>query len=147
MTEVAFHFGASDKLAYASRLLRKATATGARVLVCADEADAQALQASVWALAPTEFISICDTQAPDTVRSRSSVQVSSDTQLADVAASVLVNLQSVVPGYFAKYARVIEIVGLAEDDRQHARRRWKQYSDLGYTIAKHDLAARSAAHA
>ena len=31
MTEIAFHFNAPDKLAYACRLLRKAVASGARV--------------------------------------------------------------------------------------------------------------------
>ena len=36
MTEVAFHFNAPDKLAYVCRLLRKATGSGARVVVTAN---------------------------------------------------------------------------------------------------------------
>ena len=36
MSEVAFHFNAPDKLAYACRLLRKAVGSGARAVVLAD---------------------------------------------------------------------------------------------------------------
>ena len=39
MTEVAFHFNAPDKWAYACRLLRKAVAAGAKVVVLAEPAD------------------------------------------------------------------------------------------------------------
>ena len=40
MTEVAFHFNAPDKVAYACRLLRKAVGSGARVVVTAEADDA-----------------------------------------------------------------------------------------------------------
>ena len=38
MTEVTFHFNAPDKLGHACRLLRKAVASGAKVVVTGDSA-------------------------------------------------------------------------------------------------------------
>jgi DNA polymerase-3 subunit chi len=48
MTEIAFHFNAPDKLAYACRLLRKAVNSGARVVVTGDAASLQALDTLLW---------------------------------------------------------------------------------------------------
>ena len=59
MTDVAFHFGAPDKVAYAVRLLRKAVGTGARVVVVADLDTLERLDAALWASAPTDFLTHC----------------------------------------------------------------------------------------
>jgi len=56
LTEIAFHFGAPDKVAYAVRLLRKATGAGARVLVFGNQDLLNRLDASLWASAPMEFL-------------------------------------------------------------------------------------------
>ena len=53
VTDVAFHFGAPDKVAYAVRLLRKAVGTGARVLVVAEGAQLSELDAALWASSAT----------------------------------------------------------------------------------------------
>ena len=52
---------------------------------------------------------------------------------------VLVNLcQASAPG-FSRFERVIEIVGLDEDDRALARNRFRFYRERGYEIRTHDL--------
>jgi DNA polymerase-3 subunit chi len=56
---------------------------------------------------------------------------------------VLVNVADQVPDGFAEFARLIEIVGCDDADRATARQRWKHYTQLGYTIARHDLALRA----
>ncbi len=43
MTGIAFHVNLADRLAYACRLLRKAAASGSRVLVTGPQADLRAL--------------------------------------------------------------------------------------------------------
>ena len=52
---------------------------------------------------------------------------------------VLLNLGTQLPAGFDRYQRVIEVVSLDDEDRQLARGRWKQYTELGYTIVRHDL--------
>ncbi|RFO98591.1 DNA polymerase III subunit chi [Rhodoferax lacus] len=145
MTDVAFHFGAPDRLAYTCRLLRKATATGVRLLVRSSPAEAAALDAALWALSPTDFITHCDAAAADAVRSRSSVllvQAGDAEEALDTRFPILVNLADDVPEDFEQFQRVIEVVSTDEQDRSLARVRWKQYTERGYTITRHDLKAR-----
>ena len=54
MTELAFHFGAPDKLAYACRLLRKAVRGGARVAVVAEATALAQLDVDLWGVSPTD---------------------------------------------------------------------------------------------
>lgn len=139
MTQVAFHFGAPDKLAYACRLLRKASVSGARVLVVADEASCKRLDEQLWAVSPTDFVSHCTEQSDKAVVGRSSVLLASDTGVAAKEFPVLVNLSPQVPAGFDAFHRVIEVVSLEDEDRMLARNRWKQYTALGYQIERHDL--------
>ena len=56
---------------------------------------------------------------------------------------VLVNLCQDLPGVFSRFERLIEIVGLDEDDRGHARNRFRFYRERGYEIRTHDLSRHS----
>src|SRR5512145_1032321 len=56
MTEVAFHFNAPDKLAYACRLLRKAVGSGARVVVTAPADVLARLNSLLWTFSQLDFI-------------------------------------------------------------------------------------------
>lgn len=144
MTELAFHFGATDPVAYTCRLLRKAVASGARVLVRSDAATAQRIDTELWALSPTDFVAHCDASASASMRRRSPVLLAADgTQPVD-GYGVLVNLAADVPPAFEAFDRVIEIVGVDDHDRQAARGRWKHYTALGYPIQRHDLTGRAA---
>lgn len=144
MTQVAFHFGAPDKLAYACRLLRKASASGARVLVVADAALCKRLDEQLWAVSPTDFVTHCTVPGADSMTGRASVLLASgaDAQLPGIP--VLVNLGQTVPEGFDAFKRVIEVVSLDDMDRQQARARWKQYTSMGYEIERHDLKLKGA---
>jgi len=144
MTQVAFHFGAADKLAYAGRLLRKAAASGARVVVVADAQTQEQLDAVLWAVGPTDFVTHSDTLAPQSVRERSAVLLVQDLAQGSFARPVLVNLGIVVPAGFEAFDRVIEVVSIDDEDRNQGRQRWKHYTQLGYTITRHDLVAKGA---
>ncbi len=141
MTEIAFHFNAPDKLAYACRLLRKAVSSGAQVVVTGDAASLSALDTQLWTFAALEFVPHCRADSPVEQRMASPVILSAD--LHDPTAlphhQVLVNLgHEVAPGY-ERFERVIEVVTLDDTDRQWARQRWKHYADRGYSITRHDL--------
>ncbi|MEN9713216.1 MAG: hypothetical protein RLY90_1477 [Pseudomonadota bacterium] len=141
MTEIAFHFNAPDKLAYACRLLRKAVSSGAQVVVTGDAARLSALDTQLWTFAALEFVPHCRADSPAEQRLASPVILATDLQDHNALPhhQVLVNLgQEVVPGY-ERFERVIEVVTLDDSDRQFARQRWKHYADRGYSITRHDL--------
>lgn len=142
MTEVAFHFNASDKVAYACRLLRKAVGSGAKVVVTAGADELQALDVALWTFAPLEFVPHCRAFANEAVLAASPVMLT-DAVPAAPHQQVLVNLGERVPDGFERFERLIEIVGTQDEDRQQARGRWKHYADRGYAITRHDLASRS----
>jgi len=52
---------------------------------------------------------------------------------------VLVNLSSDVPLFFSRFARVAELVGGDEAQRESARKRYRFYKDRGYTLNTHKL--------
>ena len=67
MTEVAFHFNAPDKIQYACRLLRKACAASAQVVVVGTEDMLGALDAALWTFSPTAFVPHCRADADQAV--------------------------------------------------------------------------------
>ncbi len=144
MTEVDFHFNAPDKVSHTCRLVRKAVATGAKVVVVADEALLSRLDAALWEFSPIEFIAHCrDDAAPDMLR-RSPVILATDGRVTFAHQHVLINLGVGVPPGFERFERLIDIVTEGDDDRQAGRKRWRHYADRGYTLKRHDLRAESA---
>ena len=142
MTDIAFHFGAPDKMAYVCRLLRKAASSGAKVMVLAPIGLVGKLDVGLWALSATDFVPHCSDDASGAVKQRSAVVIGSTGALAPSGCDVLVNVTDNVPNGFTNYARLIEVVSTDDLDRRSARERWKHYTDLGYPITRHDLALR-----
>jgi DNA polymerase-3 subunit chi len=138
MTEVAFHFNAPDKLGYACRLLRKAYLRGARVAVWVEERDRAALDAALWTMGNGEFIPHSGPMDAARVQARSPIHIASEVP-APGKATVLVNLRLDMPEGYERYARVIEVVTGDENDRGHARERWKRYKAQGIEPQRHDL--------
>ena len=145
MTEVAFHFNAPDKLAYACRLLRKAVGSGARAVVWASAADLAKLDGLLWTFSALEFVPHCRADSPPELRAHSPVVLTDDLRAELPHREVLVNLSADWPDGFDAFVRVIEVVSLDDADRQQARQRWKRYTDMGYTLVKHDLNLRETA--
>ena len=138
MTEVAFHFNAPDLLAYACRLLRKAVGSGAKVVVTGPPDTLRELDALLWTFSATDFVPHCLADSEAHVVAASPVILA--TSIASTAhQQVLLNLGRLVPEGFDRFERVIELVGQDEQQRQLARARWKQYTDRGYAITRHDL--------
>ncbi len=139
MTDVAFHFGAPDKVAYACRLLRKATATGARVMLIGNAQDLPQLDSALWGVTPMDFITHARWDAEPAIRDRSAVLLGTTAFVGASQPQILVNIADDVPDGFSQFARVIEIVSTEEGDRNTARLRWRHYTQQGIVITRHDL--------
>ena len=141
MTEIAFHFNAPDKEAYVCRLLRKAVAANAKVVVVVPPEKMAQLDESLWTFSQLEFLAHCRMDSPQALRQASPVHLASTLDAMDdlTPRDVLLNLGDKVCAGFEQFARVIEVVTLDDTDRQHARSRWKQYTDQGFDIVRHDL--------
>ncbi len=140
MTEVAFHFNAPDKLGYACRLLRKAVASGSRVMVTGQSDTLRELDVALWTFAPLEFLPHCYGEVTPVALAASPVVLSESVRSAPHH-QVLLNLGTAVPEGFERFERLIELVSSDEEDRQVGRERWKHYADRGYAITRHDMSA------
>jgi DNA polymerase-3 subunit chi len=135
MTDVEFHTGVSDKLGFACRLLRKAAARGARVVVHADARGAAALDKLLWTFDPLAFVphARAGSKAP------AATPIWIVERLADAPHhAVLVNLHEDVAEGFETFERLIEVVG--GDEVEAGRRRWRHYGARGYRIVHHPVA-------
>lgn len=140
MTEISFHFNVPDRSAYACRLLRKATRRGARVAVTGTADLLGRLDRDLWAFDPVEFIPHLWLRAgqPVTERLRETPVWLVEEPNSAAHHDVLVNLGERSPAGFESYARLIEIVSTAPDDRAAARTRWRHYADRGYPITRYE---------
>ncbi|MFT3717182.1 DNA polymerase III subunit chi [Pseudorhodoferax sp.] len=138
MTEVAFHFNAPDKLAYACRLLRKALVRQTRAVVTGPDALLGRLDQQLWTFSQLDFVPHCQAGSPPRVLDASPVVLAPDPLQAPVH-PVLVNLGDLVPAGFERFERLIEVVSGDAEDRALARERWRHYAARGYAIVRHDL--------
>jgi DNA polymerase-3 subunit chi len=144
VTQIAFHFGAPDRLQYICRLLRKVVGSGMQAVVwCEDELLAE-LDRGLWSVSPTDFVAHAIDGAAASVVSRSPVFMTTAMPSQDYGGKVLVNLHPMLPVGFEHFSRVIEVVSAEGADRDSARNKWKQYTAAGHTIQRHDLKRKEA---
>ena len=103
MTDIAFHFNVGEPLAYACRLLRKAYGAGAHVTVVGPEAALADLDRALWTFTALDFVPHCRSNAPATVRERTSIVLAPDAVAAQGHADVLLNLGDGVPSAFEQF--------------------------------------------
>lgn len=139
MTEIAFHFNAPDKLAYACRFARKVQHSGARLVITAPAGALEALDRMLWAMAPQDFVAHCRSDADEELVQVSPVLLAVDARSAPHH-EVLLNLNAEVPEGFGRFDRLVEVVSAQDEaDRAEARARWRHYASRGYAITRHDL--------
>lgn len=142
MTEIAFHFNVQDRLLHACRVIRKALGQGHSLVVTAPPGKLAEFDQVLWSFAPVEFLPHCSLDAGPAMVAISPVLLVPDITVDLPYRSWLIHLGDDVPSGFGQFEKMVEIVseeGAAE--RQAARARWKHYSDRGYPIVRHDLAA------
>ncbi|MGL4667478.1 MAG: DNA polymerase III subunit chi [Saezia sp.] len=138
MTNVAFHFNVMDKIAYACRLLRKASYQGAKITVTGEEYLLTVLDDALWTFDAGEFLPHCNPSASAHILDNTGIILTSDARQSKHV-DVLVNLGSVMPEGFERYLRLIELVGKDESERKPARERWRYYNSRGYSIQSFEV--------
>jgi DNA polymerase-3 subunit chi len=138
VTTVAFHFNVADRLTYTCRLIRKAVAGGAKLVVTGSSDTLSQLDGDLWTFSRTDFVTHCQPEASKDIAARSSVLLFESTQLVP-RVDVLVNLGDPVPDRFQRFDRVIEVVGKEADDKRFARLRWKHYLQTGVPLSQHNM--------
>ncbi len=138
MTEVEFHTGVPDPLAFACRLLRKAYRQGVRVLVTATPEMLAALDRELWVFDAREFVPHLRLPgAAAAVAALTPIWLAAGaTAVAglDFAPRVLVNLGADAPPEPAALERLIEIVAVEPVEAARGRQRWRAYKVQGLAI-------------
>jgi len=137
MTEVLFYTHADDKLRTACQLSAKALARQMRVMILtADPALTDKVSRQLWSVPSIGFFPHC--RAGDKLAAVTPIIVD---HVAEPVPhdQVLINLRDETPPAFSRFQRLIEIVGLDEEDRAAARERFRFYRDRGYEIITHQL--------
>lgn len=142
MTEVAFHFNVPARVPYLCRLLRKVAAAGKTAWVRLPADELHALDQALWTFSQEDFLA--HAVAGQGQEAHSPIVLSDGPAPARAGLQVLVNCLADIPTDFTRHERVVEIVGADDDERAQARQRWRQYTQLGYTLARHDVAAQGA---
>ena len=137
MTEVEFHTGVADPVAFACRLLRKAAHQGERVQVTAPPAVLSQLDRSLWTLEAQGFVPhVRMPGAPAAVAGRTPIWLTAAV-LQDNAPRVLMNLGADRPAQTDTLDRVIEIVSGEDAAAASGRERWRAYKSLGLAPKHH----------
>lgn len=136
MTRIDFFFNVGDKLQKVADLSEKALLKGRQLMLfTADTAAANALDQYLWRYPATGFLPHCFAdqaladQTPIVISWKSEPLIHHD---------LLINLQNQYPPFFSRFTRLIEIVGLDEEDKIQARERYRFYRDRGYQIKSFD---------
>lgn len=137
MPRIDFYFEAPDKLLTAAKIVQKALTQACRIVVHAPSPTvADAFDRLLWTNPPTGFIPHVRADSP--LAGETPVVLCA--QLDAVPHhDVLINLAEAVPEGYARFSRVIEIIGRDEDDKIPGRDRFRQYRADGHEILRHDL--------
>lgn len=137
MTEITFYTFAGDLLDVARRVTAKAYGRGSQVMIYApDPARADAIDRLLWTTPPTGFIPHCRDNAPVAAQTPVLIGASAD---ALRSADVMINLHYEQPPAFARFERVVEIIGEDEAAVEQGRERYRFYKRRGYALQTHDL--------
>jgi DNA polymerase-3 subunit chi len=131
--KVEFHFNVEHRAQYACRLVRKARAQGCTVLaVCADPRRLARFDIALWTFSALDFLPHVAADSP--LAARTPILLAADGASAP-ARDVLLMLDDAVPEGFEtwadRFARIVEVVSRADDDRQAARERFRAYRARG----------------
>lgn len=137
MTEITFYTHADDPLDVARRIAAKAYGQGKQVMIYApDAAVADAIDRMLWTTPPLGFVPHCRDSAALAHETPVLIGTNAD---ALRSADVMINLHVEQPPAFARFERLVEIVGEDEAGIEPGRARYRFYKARGYALETHDL--------
>ena len=131
MTRIDFHTNVGDALPYACRLARKAYQAGQPLVVVGDPGRLRVFDERLWTFSPLDFLPHC--MADSALAARTPIVLTTDLAHAPHH-QILLNLAPAVPTQFARFERLLEIVGNTEDELAAGRERYRFYRDRGYPL-------------
>ncbi len=139
MTRVGFYVvkdnDVRQRLQVAARLAHKAFGQGMKIYINTDsESQARELDALLWSFPPASFLPHGLTGEEHSER----VAIGWG-QEPDNHDDLLINLQLSIPGFFARFHRVAEVVTQDPESLAALRASWTYYKERGYELEKHDL--------
>jgi len=139
VTSIDFYFNAEDRLQVACRLAGKAVSQKKRMLIYAPDAElAGRIDKMLWTWPAIGFVP--HVPAHDALASETPVLIAGGEE-TPAGIDVLLNLSAQCPPHFERFERLLELVGVEDEDKKSGRERYRFYRDRGYPIANHDLAA------
>ena len=140
VTTIDFYTHCGDRLEVAAKLVAKAWAQHGSVRVLtAGEALTTQFDGLLWKVPATGFLPHC--RLDSALAGDTPILVDHSLQ-HDGPAAVLINLHPSPPPFFSRFERLVEIVGVDEDETAAGRERWRFYKERGYALRSHNLAAR-----
>jgi DNA polymerase-3 subunit chi len=137
VTEILFYTFADDPLDVARRVAAKAYGQGRQVMIYAPDATmADAIDRLLWTTPALGFVPHC--RDNDALAGETPVLIGSNPD-ALRSADVMINLHTEQPPAFARFERLVEIVGLDEARVEQGRERYRFYKTRGYALKTHDL--------
>jgi DNA polymerase-3 subunit chi len=131
MTRIDFHSNVGDSLLYACRLIRKAYLAGQPTIVLAEPARLRAFDEQLWTFSPLDFVPHC--MADSALAAQTPIVLTENLDQVPHY-QVLLNLGAEVPAQFARFERLLEVVGNAHDELAAGRERYRFYRDRGYAL-------------
>jgi DNA polymerase-3 subunit chi len=137
VTEITFYTHADDPLDVARRVAIKAHGQGKQVMIYApDVATADAIDRLLWTMPATGFVPHC--RDSDALAGETPVLIGTRAD-ALRSADVMINLHCEQPPAFARFERLVEIIGQDEAGMEQGRERYRFYKTRGYALHAHDL--------
>jgi DNA polymerase-3 subunit chi len=137
MTEITFYTFADNPLDVARRIAVKAHGQGKQVMIYApDAAVADSMDRLLWTTPSLGFVPHC--RDSDALADETPVLIGGNAD-ALRSADVMINLHHDQPPAFARFARLVEIIGQDEAGRERGRERYRFYQARGYALKTHDL--------
>jgi DNA polymerase-3 subunit chi len=137
VTEITFYTFADNPLDVARRVAAKALGQGRQVMIYApDAAVADAIDRLLWTTPALGFVPHC--RDSDALAAETPVLIGAHAN-ALRQADVMINLHHEQPPAFARFERLVEIIGQDEAGREQGRARYRFYQARGYALETHDL--------
>ena len=129
MTRIDFHLNVADHLLYTCRLVRKAYSSGLKVVCYSTQPEVlQNLDKLLWTFSDEDFLPHVLTGHPGLADTPIVLTHTAD----DISHyDLLVNLDAQWPPFFARFERLVEIVGHDETNKTQARQRYRFYKERG----------------
>ena len=135
MTRIDFHSHVSNQLDYACRLTRKALSAGCRLAVLHQDAGQLAeFDRLLWSFSGPDFLPHVGVHDRLAMHTPVLLCLAGDNLDAINHSEILLNLSLAVPGNFAQFERLIEIVPQESGATQAGRERYRHYQQLGYPL-------------